>query len=131
MHRIPLKLLLSAMFLVSSASLAHERVPAHRHTASCTHVPAPPVAPVDSRYELRPIERWVPGHYQQTWVEPRCKPSRWGKKPHCRGGYYDQRWVPGHYETVQQWVRVPAPLPPPPPSRVDGAYLSFSWVGAL
>ncbi len=72
------------------------------------HTPQPP-APQgqQGRYELKSVQQWVPGRYEQVWVpqDYNCRP-RWGS-PNCTGGYYNQQWVEGHYETVQQWVWVP------------------------
>jgi len=91
----------------ASAQWHHD---AHVHTGSCNHGPAPRPPPrQDGRYELRPVQRWVEGYYEQVWVPEQCthKPRRNVTK--CRGGYYDKQWVPGRYETVQEWVWVPAP----------------------
>jgi hypothetical protein len=70
----------------------------------------PPPAPRNQqgRYELRTVQQWVPGRYEQVWVPQQCnyKP-RWGTTK-CRGGYYDQRWVEGRYQNVEQWVWVPS-----------------------
>ena len=90
----------------------------HIHTGSCYHpapTPPPPEPPRSrwprqrGRYELQTVRKWVPGHYEQVWVEQVCK---YKHKPHryvtkCRGGYYEQRWVPGYYQTAQEWVWVP------------------------
>lgn len=86
-------------------------VPAHDHVHSshCNHGPRPgPPRNQEGRYELKLVQQWVPGRYEQVWVPEQCKyKPRWGTVK-CRGGYYDQRWVEGHYETVEQWVWVPA-----------------------
>lgn len=82
------------------------------------------------RYEMRPVQRWVPGHYQQVWVPEQCRVKyRWyGERVRCRPGFYDSRWVPGHVEVAQQWVWVPySPdfnrwQSPPPPYRGDQGY---------
>jgi hypothetical protein len=60
------------------------------------------------RYELKLMQQWTAGRYEQVWVPQDChyKP-RWGASK-CRDGYYDQQWVAAHYETVEQWVWVPA-----------------------
>jgi hypothetical protein len=80
----------------------------HVHGSDCRHgaQPAPPQNQ-QGRYELRLVQQWVPGRYEQVWVPQDCryKPRRGTTK--CQGGYYDQRWVEGHYETAQQWVWVP------------------------
>jgi hypothetical protein len=80
----------------------------HVHTSRCNHTPQPaPPQNQHGRYELKLVQKWVPGYYQQVWVPEDCKyhPRRNVKK--CRGGYYEQQWVPGRYETVEQWVWVP------------------------
>jgi hypothetical protein len=87
----------------------------HIHGDGCYHpapTPPPPEPPrhrwprQQGRYELQTVQRWVPGHYEQVWVERDCryKPRRNVTK--CTGGYYDQRWVPGYYQPVQEWVWV-------------------------
>jgi hypothetical protein len=73
------------------------------------HTPQPP-APYHQhgRYELKYVQQWVPGRYDQVWVPQDCSyRPRWGS-PNCTGGYYNQQWVDGHYETVEQWVWVRA-----------------------
>lgn len=84
-------------------------VQVHVHTGACRHGPQPtPPQQQQGRYELRTVQQWVPGRYEQVWVPEQChyKPRRGVTK--CRGGYYDQRWVEGHYENVEQWVWVPS-----------------------
>lgn len=66
----------------------------------------PPPQNQQGRYELRNVQQWVQGRYEQVWVPQDCRNGRWGRTK-CTGGYYDQRWVEGHYETAQQWVWVP------------------------
>lgn len=63
----------------------------------------------NGRYELRQVQKWVAGRYQQVWVAQDCSDQsrRYIKK--CEPGRYEQRWVPGHYEQVEEWVWVPAP----------------------
>lgn len=114
-------LVLTAALLAPMAAMAdHDEYPvdpevyvggAHVHAPGCGHaVPAgQPANP--GRYELRTVQRWVPGHYEEVWVPERCQPR--GRHFHmkCRGGYYDRRWEPGRYETVQDWVWVPAYRP--------------------
>ncbi len=82
---------------------------AHVHSRYCTHGPrpAPPIRQ-QGRYELKLVQKWIPGRYEQVWVPEVCqhRPRRHVVK--CRGGYYDQQWVPGRYETVEEWVWVPA-----------------------
>lgn len=81
----------------------------HVHSGACRHGPQPtPPQNQNGRYELRLVQQWVPGRYEQVWVPEQCnyKPRRGVKK--CRAGYYDQRWVEGHYETAEQWVWVPS-----------------------
>lgn len=65
------------------------------------------------RYELRTIQRWVPGQYQQVWVPEQCT-TRYMQRGWyraaanvCVPGHYDQQWQPGHSESAQQWVWVP------------------------
>jgi len=81
----------------------------HVHTGACRHGPQPtPPQHQQGRYELRTVQQWVPGRYEQVWVPQQCnyKPRRGVTK--CRGGYYDQRWVEGRYQAVEQWVWVPS-----------------------
>jgi hypothetical protein len=89
----------------------------HFHTGGCYHpAPTPPPAqpprsewPRQSgRYELQTVNKWVPGRYEQVWVEQSCKYKPRRNVTKCHGGYYDQRWVDGYYQTVQEWVWVPA-----------------------
>jgi hypothetical protein len=54
------------------------------------------------------VNKWVPGRYEQVWVEQNCKYKPRRNVTKCYGGYYDQRWVEGYYQTVQEWVWVPA-----------------------
>lgn len=81
----------------------------HVHSSHCHHGPQPtPPRNQHGRYELRLVQQWVPGRYEQVWVPEKCKyRPRWGTVK-CRGGYYEQQWVEGHYETAEQWVWVPA-----------------------
>ena len=81
----------------------------HVHSSDCRHgaQPAPTQNQQQGRYELRQVQQWVPGRYEQVWVPQDCRYSpRRGTK--CRGGYYDQRWVEGHYQVAEQWVWVPS-----------------------
>jgi hypothetical protein len=85
------------------------RVEVHVHSGNCYHAPQPPPPQYQQgRYELKLVQKWVPGYYQQVWVPEECKykPRRHVTK--CRGGYYDQQWVPGRYETVEEWVWIPS-----------------------
>jgi hypothetical protein len=81
----------------------------HVHGRDCRHGPQPtPPRHQQGSYELRNVQQWVEGRYEQVWVPEDCRRrGRWGRTK-CTGGYYDQRWVEGHYETVQQWVWVPS-----------------------
>lgn len=60
-------------------------------------------------YELRSVQKWVPGSYVQVWVAQQCSHYQHGRRGHrCNnGGYYTQQWQAGRYETVQEWVFVP------------------------
>jgi hypothetical protein len=87
----------------------------HIHGGGCYHpapTPPPPEPPrhrwprEQGRYELQTVQRWVPGHYEQVWVERECKYKPRRNMTKCTGGYYDQRWVPGYYQPVQEWVWV-------------------------
>ncbi len=81
----------------------------HVHTGACRHGEQPrPPQNQQGRYELKIVQQWVPGRYEQVWVPEQChyKPRRGVTK--CRGGYYEQRWVEGRYENVEQWVWVPS-----------------------
>jgi hypothetical protein len=61
----------------------------------------------DGRYELRSVQKWIPGSYSQVWVPQTChERGRHHRRTVCRGGFYDKQWVAGHYETVQDWVWV-------------------------
>ena len=76
-------------------------------------------APIDrrgdrtGRYELRTVQRFVQGQYQQTWVPEQCslreRQRGWYRQAAqvCVPAHYEQRWMPGHYESAQQWVWVP------------------------
>ena len=87
----------------------------------------------DGRYELRSVQRWVPGRYTQVWVAQACNHyyghGRRGRE--CNNGYYQQQWQAGHYETAQEWVFVPYGRSPhygaaqvPPPPRVGVSFSS-------
>ncbi|MBX7113269.1 MAG: hypothetical protein K1X64_02960 [Myxococcaceae bacterium] len=85
----------------------------------------------DGRYELRSVQRWVPGRYMQVWVAQACNHYRHRHGQGCNNGYYQQQWQAGHYETVQEWVFVPYARSPrygaaqvPPPPRVGLSYSS-------
>lgn len=80
---------------------------ASNSNGSYRRAPQPP-APRNQqgRYELKRVQQFIPGRYEQVWVKQECRFIRRGDT--CPAGYYDQKWVPGHYETVEQWVWVPA-----------------------
>ncbi|WP_224244775.1 hypothetical protein [Hyalangium gracile] len=59
------------------------------------------------RYELKLVQQWVSGGYEQVWVPRECRNYGRRGRVQCTGGYYEQQWVDGHYETVEQWVWVP------------------------
>jgi hypothetical protein len=85
------------------------RVEVHVHNGYCNHAPQPPPPQYQQgRYELKLVQKWTPGYYQQVWVPEDCryKPRRHVTK--CKGGYYEQQWVAGRYETVEEWVWVPS-----------------------
>jgi hypothetical protein len=63
----------------------------------------------NGRYELRTVQKWVAGRYEQVWVPQDCSDRSRRYIMKCQEGRYEQRWVPGHYEKVQEWVWVPAP----------------------
>ncbi|AKJ07970.1 hypothetical protein ATI61_107410 [Archangium gephyra] len=120
-------LALSALLLAPVAARAddswgrHDASPVgqpgqHHHTGgSYRPAPMPPPAPPprshrqhpSGRYELQTVQQFVPGHYEQVWVERNCRyrPRRHVTK--CEGGHYEQRWVEGYYQSVQEWVWVP------------------------
>ncbi len=77
--------------------------------------PMPPTYQNQGHYELRTVQRWVPGQHEQVWVPEQCvtRQKPWGTKVRCRPGFYDSRWVPGHYVTVQEQVWVPHNTPHP------------------
>ncbi|MCY1082402.1 hypothetical protein [Archangium lansingense] len=123
-------LALSAMFLAPVAARAddswgrHDASPVgqashggqHIHTGGCYHpAPTPPPAqpprsnwPRQSgRYELQTVREFVPGRYEQVWVEQNCRYRPRRNVTKCEGGHYEQRWVAGYYQSVQEWVWVP------------------------
>jgi hypothetical protein len=67
----------------------------------------------NGHYELRTVQRWVPGQYQQVWVPEQCntrfRQRGWYRAAAnvCIPGHYDQQWTPAHYESTQQQVWVP------------------------
>ena len=69
----------------------------------------PPAARPGGRYELRTVQKWVEGRYEQVWVAPVCKQKhrRHFTVQRCRDGYYRQEWREGYYAQVQEWVWVP------------------------
>jgi hypothetical protein len=90
----------------------HHRAPiqVHIHTSHCNHGPRPvPPRNEHGRYELKLVQKWIPGRYEQVWVPRECKHKPRRNVTKCWGGYYEQQWVPGRYETVEEWVWVPAP----------------------
>ncbi len=120
-------LALSALLLAPVAARAddwgrHDASPVGQpgqqlHTGGRYHpAPPPPPAPPprshrprqSGRYELQTVQKFVPGHYEQVWVEQNCRyrPRRHVTK--CEGGHYEQRWVEGYYQSVQEWVWVPS-----------------------
>lgn len=100
-------------------------VEVHVHDGRCHHGATPPGVPSQTgRYELRTVQRWVPGRYQQVWVPQQCRQKR--RRVKCRGGYYEQRWEPAHYVTAQEWVWVPAATRPWPQPSYYGAPAGFS-----
>jgi hypothetical protein len=81
----------------------------HDSTRDYRHGPRPtPPRNQQGSYELRNVQQWVAGRYEQVWVPQDCRSHGRSGRSKCTGGYYDQRWVEGHYETVQQWVWVPS-----------------------
>lgn len=125
-----LSLALAATLAPLSALADHDEYPrqpaveVHVHDADCGHRPPPGQPSQSGRYELRSVQRWVVGQYQEVWVPQRCE---WRGPRHrhhpvhshhlkCRGGYYQRRWTPGYYQTVQEWVWVPYPQPQYAPS---------------
>ncbi|PTL83081.1 hypothetical protein [Vitiosangium sp. GDMCC 1.1324] len=128
-------LALSALLLAPVAAKADDLRWGGRHDASPVGVdvrggqythnggryhPAPTPPPArpsrgrgqDGRYEFQTVQKWVPGHYEQVWVEQNCRYKPRRHETRCSGGYYDQRWVEGYYQPVQEWVWVPAPHRP-------------------
>lgn len=86
-------------------------VEVHVHTHRCSHGPVPAGQPTrEGRYELRTVQRWVPGYYEDVYVPERCKTreNHHRRVTKCHKGGYEKRWVEGRYEDVQQWVWVPA-----------------------
>ena len=84
----------------------------HRHSEHCRHGATPPGQPQQAgRYELRTVQKWVEGSYQQTWVPRTCRARPFRHRVVCTGGHYEQQLQPGHYENVEEWVWVPSPQP--------------------
>ncbi len=116
-------------------------VEVHVHDSSCHHPGAPQGQPSrEGRYELRTVQKWVPGFHEQVWVPQHCKHrGRGHHRVKCVGGYYQQQWRPGYHQTVQDWVWVPSPrspwrhsgysLPPPPPQPSWSARASTTHAG--
>lgn len=115
MNGLSVAALSAALLSPLSALASHPATPrievsTHKHYAP---PPPPPHRPSPGRYELKTVQKWVPGFYRQVWVAEhnhhahRGHPHRHDKN--CNGGYYTRQWVEGHYETAQQWVWVPAP----------------------
>jgi hypothetical protein len=121
-------LALSALLLAPAAARAddfrggqHDASPVgtsvrYGHTGG-DYRPAPPPPPQpprsrgprdSGRYELRTVQKWVPGHYEKVWVEETCKYKPRRDRVKCEGGYYEQRWVEGYNQSVQEWVWVPS-----------------------
>jgi hypothetical protein len=57
-------------------------------------------------YELRDVQRWVDGQWNQVFVPGACTVSPWGQQQ-CADGSYQNVWQEGHYMTVQERVWVP------------------------
>lgn len=104
-----------------SASVNVPPFSVHVHDSSCHHdAPPPQGVPVvvntpppqpSGHYELRTVNQYVPGRYDQVWVPGSCiekRHGRWGHKVKqiCNAGYYSQRWIPERYEQIQKWVWV-------------------------
>lgn len=82
----------------------HERFERYEHA-----MPRPSYGPrfgvrvgPSGRYEMRAVDRWVPGGWQQQLVPGAC--DAYGN---CGGGGYQQVWVPGHTVRTQEYVWVP------------------------
>ncbi|ATB29144.1 hypothetical protein [Melittangium boletus] len=71
--------------------------------------PRPNTSRRDGRYELRTVQKQVPGRYERVWVAERCEPVRRRAAQRCEPGHYERRWVPGYTETQQEWVWVAFP----------------------
>jgi hypothetical protein len=94
--------------------------------------PMPPTHSGQGRYELRTMQRWVEGQWQQVWVPEQCvtRQRGWKTRVRCQPGYYDSRWTPGHYVTAQQWVWIPYNHPPAPyPQRYGRDYRRYDRPG--
>jgi hypothetical protein len=70
--------------------------------------PAPP-SNQNGRYELRLVQKWVAGHYEQVRVTEDCRDPSRRYVMKCQEVHSAQKWVPGHSEQVEQWVWLPAP----------------------
>ncbi len=56
-------------------------------------------------WELRDVQKWVDGQWNQVLVPGRCFMTRWGQR--CTPGSYQNVWQEGRYVTVQERVWVP------------------------
>ncbi|MFL5319646.1 MAG: hypothetical protein ACJ790_08300 [Myxococcaceae bacterium] len=89
------------------------------NTPPCDHEVTPVPPPGNSgyqqqapgHYELRTVNEFVPGRYDQVWVPASCTYQRWGHWGHhgrqvCSPGYYTQQWIPGRYVETSKYVFV-------------------------
>lgn len=113
----------------------------HLHTSNCRHdapPPPPPRAEPQGRYEIRTVQKWIPGYQEKVWVAEQCttvtkhkdkhgkhkgKGKKHGHYKHetvtrtvCEPGHYATRWVEGRHVNEEQWVWV-SYSPPHHPSR--------------
>ena len=133
--------LLSLAMLVGTVAapttaLAHDKRPCddnrNAHPVAYRPVPPPPMpargVPTQAgRYELRNVSRWVPGEWQQVWVNEVCTQRFTGWRHHhrqtvCEPGHYENKFVSGRYEQQQDWVWVPATYRPGFEVRLSSAF---------
>lgn len=117
--RMLLNLAVTLAVLAPSAALAgdfHRRAVAVASTPVGFELrvgqPAPGIPRNSGHYELRPVNRWVEGRYEEYYVAGRCEVRRHHRHPrharrYCTEGYLAQRWVPGHYVQASEYVWVP------------------------
>ncbi|MBM7113099.1 hypothetical protein [Archangium primigenium] len=92
-----------------AAPVTQIQAPAGRGRHHAPPPPRPHTTRRDGRYELRTVERQVPGRYERVWIPERCQPVGRRGAQRCEPGRYEQQWVPGYTEAYQEWVWVSFP----------------------